>query len=123
ELKNTKTNTVADIKRADYFFVKCDGRIERVLYEELIYVEAMMNYVVLHTEEKKLMVYLTMKSIAEQLPENIFLKIHKSTIINMQKIKSIEGNEINLGNAKVVISQSLQETVMTAILKDKIMKR
>ncbi|MBS1917568.1 MAG: response regulator transcription factor [Bacteroidetes bacterium] len=123
ELKNKKNNETSNNVQADYFFVKCDGRIEKVLYEDLIYVEAMLNYVVLHTEDKKLMVYLTMKSISEQLPENIFLKIHKSTIVNINKIKSIEGNEINLGNAKVLISQGLQESVMKEILKDKILKR
>jgi DNA-binding LytR/AlgR family response regulator len=122
ELTDKKSSTVNTIP-ADYFFVKCDGRIEKILYDELIYVEAMLNYVVLHTEEKKLMVYLTMKNISEQLPENIFLKIHKSTIVNIKKIKSIEGNEINLGKAKVVISQGLQDTVMKEILKDRILKR
>jgi|SRR5579871_4520816 len=123
ELKNTKINDTTNNIHANYFFVKCDGRIEKVLYEELVYVEAMLNYIVLHTQDKKLMVYLTMKNIAEQLPENIFLKIHKSTIVNINKIKSIEGNEINLGKAKVVISQGLQENVMKEILKGKMIKR
>jgi DNA-binding LytR/AlgR family response regulator len=86
-------------------------------------VEAMINYVVLHTEDRKLIIYLTMKAISEYLPPNIFLKIHKSTIINLNKIKSIEGNEINIGKAKVIISQNLQETVMKQILKDRMLKR
>jgi DNA-binding LytR/AlgR family response regulator len=108
---------------ASYFFVKCNGKIEKIFYDELLYVEAMVNYVVLHTEDKKLIVYLTMKAITEQLPQNIFLKIHKSTVININKIKSIEGNEINMGKAKVVISQNLQESAMKQILKDKLLKR
>jgi DNA-binding LytR/AlgR family response regulator len=107
----------------DYFFVKCDGRIEKVLYNELLYVEAMLNYVVLHTENRKLIVYLTIKSISEQLPGNIFLKIHKSTIVNVNKIKSITGNEINIGKTKVTISQNLFEGVMKEILKGKMIKR
>ena len=53
----------------------------------------------------------------------LFLKIHKSTIINTSKIKSIEGNEINMGKAKVVISQNLHDNVMKEILKDKMLKR
>src|SRR3954447_8911589 len=89
-----------------YFFVKCNGKIEKIFYDELLYVEAMLNYVVLHTEERKLIVYLTIKGITEQLPTDIFLKVHKSAIININKIKSIEGNEINMGKAKVIISQN-----------------
>jgi len=120
QLKNKQPE---DQSSPDYFFVKCDGRIEKILYDELVYVEAMRNYVVLHTENRKLVVYLTMKGIAEQLPENIFLKIHKSTIVNIHKIKSIEGNEINVGKAKVIISQSMHEAVMKEILKGKMIKR
>jgi len=123
ELKNRPTENKSNTTAPDYFFVKCDGRIEKILYDELLYVEAMLNYVVLHTETRKLIVYLTIKSITEQLPENIFLKIHKSTIVNINKIKSIEGNEINIGKAKVTISQNLRETVMKEILKGKMMKR
>ena len=106
-----------------YFFVKCDGSIEKILYDDLIYVEAMVNYVTLYTETKKMLVYLTLKGIADQLPADIFLKIHKSTIININKIKSIKNNEIDLGKTTVTISQNLQETVMKEILKDRMMKR
>jgi len=107
----------------DFFFVKCEGRIEKVLYDELLYVEAMLNYVVLHTESRKLMVYLTIRSIIEQLPSERFIKIHKSTIVNIGKIKSIEGNQINMGKTTVVISQALHESVLKGILKDRILKR
>jgi DNA-binding LytR/AlgR family response regulator len=121
------TNTSIENKTREdstpYFFVKCEGRIEKILYDELLYVDAMMNYVVLHTEERKLIVYLTMKGISEQLPPDLFLKIHKSTIININKIKSITGNEISIGSAKLIISQNLQENVMKQILKDKMLKR
>jgi len=108
---------------ADYFFVKCDGKIEKVTYNELVYVEAMLNYVILHTDTRKLIVHLTMKAISEQLPPRLFLKIHKSTIINVDKIKSIDGNEVDLGKSKVVISQSLQDTVIKEILRDRMLKR
>jgi len=57
------------------------------------------------------------------LPRSLFLKIHKSTIINTTKVKSIEGNEIDLGKAKVTISQNLHDVVMKEILKDKMIKR
>jgi DNA-binding LytR/AlgR family response regulator len=107
----------------NYFFVKCNGIIEKVHYDELIWVEARQNYVVLHTESRKLVVYLTMKSISEQLPEHLFLKIHKSTIINVSWIKSVEGNVINMGSCSVVISQNLYEEVMKKVLKGRMIRR
>lgn len=119
------TNRTAEAPgvQADHFFVKCDGKIEKVLYSELIYVEAMLNYVILHTDTKNMMVYLTMKSIADQLPPQIFVKVHKSYIINGSKVKSIEGNELNLGTAKVVISQNFYDKAIKEILKDRMIKR
>lgn len=126
-LKNNgvATNTITnnDKPANDCFFVKCDGRIEKVLYSDLVYVEAMLNYVVLHTEARKMIVYLTIKSIAEQLPADIFLKVHKSYIVNIQKIKSIQGNEITLANTKVTISQNFYDKAMKEILKDRMIKR
>jgi DNA-binding LytR/AlgR family response regulator len=109
---------------ADYFFVKCNGRFEKIFFEELIYIEAMQNYVILHTaDERKLIAYLTIKSILAQLPSELFLKVHKSTIINLGKVKSIEGNIISLGKASVTISQNLQEEVLDAIVRKNLLRR
>ena len=107
----------------DYFFVKCNGVIEKIMYNELVWVEAKQNYVILHTLSRKLIVYLTLKGISEQLPEDLFLKIHKSTIINLSKIKSIEGNVVNMGTTSAVISQNLFDEVMKFILRDRMIKR
>ncbi|MGN6567045.1 MAG: LytR/AlgR family response regulator transcription factor [Flavipsychrobacter sp.] len=118
QAKNSSTEQMPD-----HFFVKHNGCIEKVLYSELIYAEAMQNYVVLHTTTKKLIVYVTFKGIAEQLPEEKFLKIHKSTLINIDKIKSIDGNMVNMGSVTAVISQNLYSTVMERIVKDRMIKR
>lgn len=108
---------------ADHFFVKCDGRIEKVLFDELVYVEARLNYVILHTETRNLMVYLTIKGMAEQLPADRFLRIHKSTLVNTGKITSIEGNTLHAGGSVLLISQGLQEDVLKQIVKDRMIKR
>jgi len=119
----TNFNDKKFIEGATYFFVKCNGKIEKIFYDELLYVEAMVNYMILHMQDRKLIVYLTMKAIAEHLPQDIFIKIHKSTIINIDKIRSIEGNQIDMGKAKVIMSQNSQENVMKQILKDRMLKR
>ncbi len=107
----------------DHFFIKCDNQIEKVNYDDLLYAESMLNYVLLYTLTRKMIVYITLKSLEEQLPENQFIKVHKSFIVNCSKIKSIEGNMINLGNEKITISQNLREKVLNEILKDKMIKR
>jgi DNA-binding LytR/AlgR family response regulator len=110
-------------KPSDHFFIKSNNQIEKVYYDELIYVEAMLNYVMLYTTAKKMMVYVTIKSLEEQLPADIFIKVHKSFIVNMNKIRSIEGNVLDMGTEKITISQSLREKVINEIVKDKMIRR
>jgi len=107
----------------DHFFIKCNDQIERVVYQDLLYAEAMLNYVMLYTSTRKMMVYITIKSLAEQLPSDIFIKVHKSFIVNIQKVKTIEGNILDIGNTKITISQNLREKVLNEIVKDKMIKR
>lgn len=106
-----------------YFFVKYNGRIERVLYDDLLYVEAALNYVNLYTRNGKMIVYLTIKGITEDLPADTFIKVHKSFVVNLHKINSIEGNILHIGDAEIPISQNHQEEVMNLILRDRMLKR
>jgi DNA-binding LytR/AlgR family response regulator len=107
----------------DHFFIKSENQIEKVFYEDLLYAEAMMNYVMLYTNSKKMMVYITIKGLEEQLPSEKFIKVHKSFIVNINKIRSIEGNILDIGNEKITISQNLREKVINEIVKDKMIKR
>lgn len=110
-------------QKADHFFIKCNNQIEKILYHDLVYAEAMLNYVMLYTATKKMMVYVTIKSLEEQLPSDIFIKVHKSFIVNISKIKSIEGSILDMGIEKITISQNLREKVISEIVKDKMIKR
>jgi DNA-binding LytR/AlgR family response regulator len=107
----------------EYFFVKSNGKIERVEFDDLVYIEALTNYVTLHTTGGKLITYLTIKGLMESLPADRFIQVHKSFIINIDKVKSIDGNTICLPNTSVTIGQSFRDDVMKRILKDKFLKR
>ena len=107
----------------DHFFIKCDNQIEKIYHDDLLYAEAMLNYVMLHTNSRKLMVYVTIKSLEDQLPSDIFIKVHKSFIVNINKVKSIEGNILNIGSGKITVSQNLRDKVLNDILKGKMIKR
>ena len=124
EIRELKKITQAQPNKTnDHFFIKCDNQIEKVFYNDLLYAEAMLNYVMLYTNSKKMMVYVTIRSLEEQLPSDIFIKVHKSFIVNINKIKSIEGNILDIGNEKITISQSLREKVINEIVRDKMIKR
>ena len=123
EFRLYKRQSALPHETEDHFFIKSNNLIEKVYYNDLLYAEAMLNYVMLHTIQKKMMVYVTIKSLEEQLPANLFIKVHKSFIVNRNKIKSIEGNLLDVGGKQITISQNLREKVMNEIVKDKIIRR
>lgn len=75
-------------------FVKHNNVLVRVDFDEIIWIEAMENYVVVNTNCDKYTVLSTMKSILEKLPENTFLRVHRSYIVNVSHVKMIEDNSI-----------------------------
>jgi DNA-binding LytR/AlgR family response regulator len=124
EFKLLKSGKESSEKSGDeYFFVKSNGKIERVEFDDIIYVEALSNYVTLHTTNGKLITYLTIKGLMENLLSGKFIQVHKSFIINADKVKTIDGNTIILPNANITIGQSFRDEVMKRILKDKFLKR
>ena len=111
------------LANAPYFFIKSDNKLVKIGLEEILVVEALQNYVTIHTTTKKYITYLTFKSIETYLPPALFIKTHKSYMVAAQKIESIEGNEIRIGPHSVPISRNLKEEVMEKILKNKVLKR
>lgn len=107
----------------DYFFIKSDSRLVKIYYKDILFVEALQNYVAIHTKEKKLITYLTFKSVEEHLPADLFLKIHKSYIVSLSKVESIEGNEVKLGAHSLPISRSSRDEIMEKLLQGKFLKR
>ena len=119
-----KKNTAAETNQpAEYFFIKADNKLVKIEYDEILFVEALQNYVTIQTPDKKYITYLTFKSVEEYLPADKFIKTHKSYIVSASKIDSIEGNEIRIGNHHLPISRNLKDEVMEKLLKGKFLKR
>jgi DNA-binding LytR/AlgR family response regulator len=110
-------------KNAGYFFIKADNKLVKLFYDDILFAEALQNYVVIHTKEKKYITYLTFKSVEDYLPAGKFIKTHKSFIVAAEKIESIEGNNIRLEGHDIPISRNLKEEVMETLLKGKFLKR
>jgi DNA-binding LytR/AlgR family response regulator len=116
ELKQYKEKTEQDQGRKDHFYLKTDQKFERVNFEDILWVEAMENYVMVHTTDQKLMSLMTMISMEDMLPGN-FMRIHKTYIVNMDLVKAIEGNELHMGKGRLPISRQKKNEVMERLLK------
>lgn len=88
-------------------------------YTDIFWIEAMENYVVVNTFDEKYTIHFTMKSITEKIPVNKFIRIHRSYIVNISNISSIEDNDvvvkIKSGAKKIPIAKSYKEQLMNSI--------
>jgi len=102
-----------------YFFVKCNGKHEKIIFKELLFVEAADNYVIIHTTMKNFMTHDTLRNMESLLPESHFIKVHKSFIVALDRIDHLEGNEIVLGSVKIPVSRNLRDSVLGRLVKKK----
>jgi DNA-binding LytR/AlgR family response regulator len=116
-------NVTQETAPTDYFFIKADNKLVKLFFEDILFAEALQNYVVVHTKDKKYITYLTFKSVEDYLPSDRFIKTHKSYIIAASKIDNIEGNEIRIGQHSIPISRNLKEEVMEKLLNNRFLKR
>ena len=87
----------------DFLFIKSEYKIIRINFKEIIYVQGMSEYVKIHlTNSKPIMSLLSLKSLEAQLPEDMFMRVHKSYIVNLQKINVIERNEIVYDDGTII---------------------
>lgn len=92
-----------DNQQDDYVFVKADGKVQKVKFDDVLYVESLGNYVTIHTINGKVITLLTMKEVQERLPEGMFMRVHRSFIVSLGKVQFIEGNQIFV-EAKTAVS-------------------
>jgi DNA-binding LytR/AlgR family response regulator len=103
----------------NYFFVKTETRIEKVLYCDVLYVEGMGDYWRIITSTKKIMSLLNYKKLEEILPANQFVRVHKSFIVALDKIDSVERNRIKIGDRLIPISETYRKVFFDMIEKKK----
>ncbi|AGY52800.1 YehT [Bacteroidales bacterium CF] len=97
-------------------FVKSDYRIVQVDIPDITYIEGVKDYIRIHTSKgEAVMTLMSMKSMEEHLNPDIFIRIHRSFIININKIDTIEKSIVKIGRASIPISDSYKESVMNKI--------
>lgn len=110
-LKNVEIKRAAAGQRKE-FYVRADAKIVRISYEKILFVEALADYVIIQTEAKKHIVHFTMKGIASRLPEEEFVRTHRSYIVNLDKIEALEDNSILIGEKYIPIGASYKEALL-----------
>lgn len=100
----------------DYLFVKSNGKLEKIVFDDVLFIKGMENYVEIYTSARKIITHSTLRAFVDKLPTRKFMQTHKSYIIASNKITSIEGNMLNIGEFEVPISRQLKDQVMHALI-------
>ncbi|MBE9463833.1 LytR/AlgR family response regulator transcription factor [Dyadobacter subterraneus] len=103
----------------DFIYVKHNHRFEKVFIADILYIEAMLNYVNIITKRAKYTVYSSLKQIEKSLPPHKLLKIHKSYMVAIDAITAIEQQYLLIGNIKLPVSRTNKNSVMKVAQRDK----
>lgn len=108
----------------DYIFVKTEnkGKMTKIDFNSIIYVEGMKNYVSIATTDENILTLLNIKDLEDRLPAQLFMRVHKSYIVSMDKIRAIDGNQILFKDIKAYVP--LGDTYRTSffnVLQEKVM--
>ncbi len=103
----------------DFLFIKSEYKILRIKIEDIKYIEGMREYIRIHlTNEKPIMTLLSMKAMEKQLKNNSFMRVHRSYIVNLNKISTIERNRIVFDKVYIPVSEQYKEAFHQYIEKN-----
>lgn len=102
-------------KEEGYLFVRTDSKIYKLLFKDILYAEANGNYTKIVTTSQTLMPGMTFSSFEEQLPKSLFIRVHRSFIINKAALSHIEGNRIFINRIEIPIGSNYKEEFLKAL--------
>jgi len=118
-LKAKNIHETKERNDVDEIYIKKNSALVRIKYEDILWVEALENYVIINTFNEKFTIHFTMKSIESQLPSKQFKRVHRSYIINVKKIDRIEDNSVYIKNSEglknIPIGKAYKERFMNDI--------
>lgn len=103
-----------------HIFLKIDKKMIKVILDEILYIESLKDYIKLHTMTGYHVAYKSLSSIVEELPSENFIRVHKSYAVAINKVESLDGNRIEIGNKIVPIGRIYIKKVKELILNGNI---
>lgn len=99
----------------DFIFVKTEYRLQRVGFDDMLYCEGLKDYVSIYTPAERILALQTMKALEEKLPVDRFVRVHKSYIVSLSRIESVERNRIYIGKAVIPIGDTYRDAFFKRI--------
>ncbi len=110
-------SAAGEAEKIDHLFLKVDKKMVKVFLKDLLYVESLKDYVMVRTTAEDLIVHHNLHSFTDLLPQEDFMRIHRSYTVSLEKIKAINGNQVEIGGKHLPIGRNYQSEVKNRILK------
>ena len=99
----------------DFIFVKTENRLDKIMLNEIVYIEGMRDYRRIHTVNKKIMTLQNFSEFEKLIPSNLVCRVHKSFMVALNKIESIERNRIKIAGQLIPVSETYKEAFFLII--------
>ncbi len=123
---STSIQAIGNVKEPEsdeFFFVKADGGLVKVFYNEVLFIEAFKEYIKIVTKEKVVVTYHTLSGIEEKLPAGKFYRIHRSYIVNIKAITSVEGTTVRIDKHELPLRRQEKDAFISFIAHGKIISK
>lgn len=119
----TSRNAKANESVGSEMFIKQDDSFVKIVWEDILYVEAMQNYLKLYFKDKSYVIHQTMTSLEEILPKDAFFRIHKSYLVNISHIDMVSGGRVFVGKTELPLSKHRKEDLFNRVILKKLMSK
>ncbi len=109
-----------EVEEADYVFVKSEYKIQKVRFDDILFIEGMKDYLRIVTREAKIMTLQSFSKMEKALPATRFMRVHKSYMISFDKIDGVEKNQVRIGNKLIPIGEAYKGRFLDQIKKHEI---
>ncbi|HQX95859.1 MAG TPA: LytTR family DNA-binding domain-containing protein [Chitinophagaceae bacterium] len=99
-----------------YFFIRTDGKYVKLCFSEILYAEGSRNYIKIFTETKQYLVLITMKRLEQFLPTSLFIRIHKSFIVSLEKIVQFDKERVWLQHKELPVGHQYRNELVKSVL-------
>ncbi len=120
----TEIQVTTDAKESDeFFFVKADGGLTKIFFEEILFIEALKEYVKIVMKDRSVITYHTISGLEEKLPAGKFYRIHRSYIVCIKAITAIEAFTVRIGKLELPVSRNERDAFVALVASGKIISK
>ena len=123
ELNETVLVPASEKESDEFVFVKADGGLVKIFFDEILFIEALKEYVKIVTKDRSVITYHTISGLEDKLPSGKFYRIHRSYIVNIKAITSIEGFIVKVNKHELPVSRNERDAFVELVASGKIISK